>query len=102
MIRFRGVFQIGATLLLAAAMALCDAEPAAAQQYGNTFWYRDPRTGQTYGFRTSYGRYGTNSTLFYGRPGFRYQSANGFGNGHVWGGYGYQTPYYGGGMRWRR
>ncbi len=102
MIRGRRVFRMGAALLLAAVAVMSDPWPAAAQQYGSTYWYRNPRTGQTTGFSTNYGRCGTSTTLFYGGSGYAYQSTSGYGNGHVWGGYGYQSPRYGGGMRWRQ
>jgi len=100
MTRWRKRVRWGAALLLACGLAVSDPGPAAAQQYGSSFYYRNPRTGQTYGFSNSYGRYGTGTTLYYGRPGFQYQSTNGYGNGHVWGGYNYQTPRYGSAMRW--
>ncbi len=89
---------------LAAMLVL--ATVATAQQYSSYFYYRNPRTGQTYSIGGTYGNgyRSYNGGFSYSAPGRYYSNysgwGGGYGNRHYWGGSRYGTPYYGYGTRW--
>ncbi len=74
---------------------------AQAQQFSNSYYYRNPRSGRTYSFGTSYNNGYVSSYVGRSTGNSRFVVGSGAGRGHVSGGYSYGNRRYGNSFYWR-